>query len=57
MADSSERTAREPAPPSSEAPILNLRGEKVALGPLRRDLVPTYLRWINDFEVLLRTYC
>jgi RimJ/RimL family protein N-acetyltransferase len=25
-----------------EAPILNVVGEKVALGPLRRDLIPTY---------------
>ena len=35
-------------PPS---PILNIIGEKVALGPRRRDLLPLYLRWINDFEV------
>lgn len=26
-------------------------GQKVALGPRRRDLIPTYLRWINDPEV------
>lgn len=32
-------------------PILNVVGSLVALGPLRRDLVPLYLRWINDFEV------
>ena len=31
--------------------IINITGEKVALGPLRRDLVPLYLQWINDFEV------
>jgi len=30
-------------------PILNIVGELVALGPLRRDLLPTYQRWINDF--------
>lgn len=35
-----------------EAPILNVVGEKVALGPLRRDLIPTYTRWINDLETL-----
>jgi diamine N-acetyltransferase len=34
-----------------EPPIINIIGEKVALGPIRRDLVPLYLRWINDFEV------
>lgn len=32
-------------------PIINIVGDKVALGPHRRDLVPTYLRWVNDFEV------
>ena len=32
-----------------EQPIVNIRGERVALGPLRRDLVPTYQRWDTDF--------
>jgi RimJ/RimL family protein N-acetyltransferase len=32
-------------------PILNIIGASVALGPLRRDLLPYYERWINDFEV------
>ncbi|HZP84716.1 MAG TPA: GNAT family protein [Chthonomonadaceae bacterium] len=36
---------------SSEPPILNILGDKIALGPLRRDLLPVYLRWANDFEV------
>ncbi|HEX9015031.1 MAG TPA: GNAT family protein [Chloroflexota bacterium] len=31
--------------------IVNIVGEKVALGPYRRDLLPTYTRWINDLEV------
>jgi RimJ/RimL family protein N-acetyltransferase len=31
--------------------ITNIAGELVALGPLRRDLIPVYYRWINDFEV------
>ncbi len=35
-----------------EAPIINLAGEKVALGPLRRDLMDTYTRWINDFSTV-----
>jgi RimJ/RimL family protein N-acetyltransferase len=35
----------------AETPILNILGEQVALGPRRRDLLPLYLRWINDFEV------
>lgn len=33
-----------------DEPLLNLRGEKVALGPLRRELIPAYNRWINEFE-------
>jgi RimJ/RimL family protein N-acetyltransferase len=36
----------------SEPPILNITGEKVALGPRRRELLPLYLKWINDFESL-----
>ena len=32
-----------------ETPILNIEGELVALGPLRREHIPLYLRWINDF--------
>jgi RimJ/RimL family protein N-acetyltransferase len=31
--------------------IINITGEKIALGPIRRDLLPLYQRWINDFEV------
>ncbi|MGH9173872.1 MAG: GNAT family N-acetyltransferase [Vicinamibacterales bacterium] len=30
-------------------PIVNITGETVALGPLRRDLLPLYHRWFNDF--------
>ncbi len=36
---------------SADEPILNITGEKVALGPIRRDLLPLYGRWVNDFEV------
>ena len=32
----------------NEEPILNVAGKLVALGPLRRDLLPLYQRWIND---------
>jgi len=32
-----------------DAPILNIEGELVALGPLRREHIPLYLRWINNF--------
>jgi RimJ/RimL family protein N-acetyltransferase len=32
--------------------VISIIGEKVALGPIRRDLVPLYHRWVNDFAVL-----
>ena len=31
--------------------IINISGERVGLGPLRKDLVPLYVRWRNDFTV------
>jgi RimJ/RimL family protein N-acetyltransferase len=34
-----------------DAPVINILGDQVALGPLRRDLIPTYTRWRNDFIV------
>jgi len=37
---------------TDEQPILNIVGELVALGPLRRDLVPDFQRWINDFATV-----
>ena len=39
-------------PQSSEAPVLNVLGERVALGPLRADLLPLYGRWINDLGTI-----
>jgi diamine N-acetyltransferase len=33
---------------SGARPLVNIVGEMVALGPLRRDLLPLYLRWAND---------
>jgi diamine N-acetyltransferase len=33
-------------------PIVNIVGERVALGPIRRDLLPLYQRWLNDFGTL-----
>lgn len=40
--------------PTDETPIITTRGNRVALGPLRRDLIPTYTRWRND-AVVART--
>ncbi|HET9015627.1 MAG TPA: GNAT family protein [Thermomicrobiaceae bacterium] len=37
---------------ASDRPVINVEGERVALGPLRRDLVPRYRRWSNDFRTL-----
>ena len=39
-----------PQPDPGERPVLNVEGELVALGPLRRDLLALYARWINDPE-------
>ena len=33
---------------STTTPIVNIVGELVALGPLRRDLLLDYQRWVND---------
>lgn len=38
--------------PAEQRPMLNIVGGLVALGPHRRDLIPTYQRWINDFATL-----
>ncbi|HVB21076.1 MAG TPA: GNAT family protein [Ktedonobacteraceae bacterium] len=45
----------QPVQPVPEAPIVNIVGEKVALGPSRRDTVPLIYRWLNDFEVAIRS--
>lgn len=44
--------AKEHQAPIQEHSIISISGEKVALGPIRRDLVPLYHRWVNDFAVL-----
>lgn len=38
-------------PDESGTAIINFASDRVGLGPMRRDLIPTYLRWINDIEV------
>lgn len=35
-----------------DQPIVTIEGERVALGPLRRDLLPLYQRWMNDPAVV-----
>ncbi|MGH2387879.1 MAG: GNAT family N-acetyltransferase [Chloroflexota bacterium] len=36
----------------SDRPVVNIVGELVALGPQRKDLLPVYQRWINDFQTV-----
>lgn len=38
--------------PEQEHPVLNIVRERVGLGPFRKDLLPLYQRWINDFGAL-----
>jgi len=37
---------------TDQSPVVNIWGERVALGPIRRDLLPLYQRWMNDWEVI-----
>src|SRR5579863_2351399 len=43
----------QPAQPNPEPPVINITGEKVALGPTRKDTLPLLYRWLNDFQVTL----
>jgi len=36
-----------------EKPIINIVGEKVALGPYHRGVIPLMTKWLNDFSVTL----
>jgi len=40
-----------PEATSADPPDLIVLGERVALGPLRRDLAATYARWVNHLDV------
>ncbi len=40
-----------PAQPEVQRLVINIAGEKVALGPVRRDLAHLFQTWSNDFEV------
>lgn len=35
-----------------DRPVVSIQGEWVALGPIRRDLLPLYQRWVNDLSTL-----
>lgn len=34
----------------ADTPIINFQGERVGLGPIRREFIPLFLGWMNDFE-------
>jgi RimJ/RimL family protein N-acetyltransferase len=35
----------------SEKPVLNISGDRVALGPLQKSMISSFIRWENDFAV------
>lgn len=37
----------------SEKPILNMIGEKIALGPIEKSMASDFVRWENDFAVTI----
>src|SRR5438067_1090196 len=41
----------EDKPQQPSEPIINIMGEKVALGPRTHDMLPMFEKWVNDFEV------
>ncbi len=53
MTNTREPNSPAGAEPEPEAPIINITGERVALGPLSRDHVALFARWDNDFAVTL----
>ena len=38
--------------PGDAQPVVNIVGELIALGPMRRDILPLFTRWRNDFRVI-----
>jgi diamine N-acetyltransferase len=45
------RTPENNSENNNRLPLLNITGEKVALGPMRRDLIPLYQKWDTDFAI------
>lgn len=37
--------------PQSDKPVLNIIGDKVALGPMHKGMLSAFVRWDNDFAV------
>ncbi len=40
------------SPPVPQPPVANMTGSLVSLGPLRREWLPVYQHWLNDFDML-----
>jgi RimJ/RimL family protein N-acetyltransferase len=55
MIDRHGKSAKEATMTTQERPTLTIEGHQIALGPLRRDLIPHYARWQGDILVQ-RTY-
>ena len=36
----------------SGQPVVRIEGERVALGPMARNQIPTYQRWLSNFDTL-----
>lgn len=50
--DSTQMNSSVPSALPATPPLVNIVGENVALGPMRRDLIPTYVRWYNNLQML-----
>ena len=51
--ESKVNSKAEPTREEADAPVINIRGAKVALGPATRVVVPLISRWENDFAVTI----
>ncbi|MDQ5823855.1 MAG: GNAT family N-acetyltransferase [Chloroflexota bacterium] len=52
MMQNGDSPAQENSPGTWKRPVINILGEKVALGPYDKGIVETYHRWVNDFDTL-----
>ena len=39
-------------PSDPDHPVISIEGERVALGPMGRDQIPAYHRWLSNFDTL-----
>lgn len=55
LATTQQAQQTQPTQTTPEPPIFNIVGEKVSLGPLRKDTISLAYRWLNDFQVSIRS--